>query len=448
MRRSRPRGPKSQLSLESPNILDASSLPSGASASTYYPYATEGDVVGITEAPDEEFFAAALGHDDEDLESTASSANHTGLTGAKLADVDAIYGPARGPRGYAFDHSHRKRHPGKWRKPRLKNTAALPAAGGLTDPTWQQLQDPSGQVNNMVMLLKQVQAGGIESSLRPHVWPLLLGCISAEDSHEAQAAKERAAEVEYQRYLAMLSHPTSARQYYIDHGAVEEWEVTQKRILTDSTRTGRDGPLFQGEQRERTVKRLERVLLVYALVDPVVGYCQGMADLAAPVLHLYKKDYKVFWCFRHMMASVRANFLEGMLSMRSQMAELKAMLATIDPQLAKHLQRLGVGDFEVAFQMILLVFRRELSWEGTFNFWEMLWASEVLAEQPLRVHCAAALFYTHRRMILKFVELEELIQFVNGLPTPLSAKELCADAYHLHLHLVGEVTGPVCMCIC
>jgi hypothetical protein len=44
-------------------------------------------------------------------------------------------------------------------------------------------------------------------------------------------------------------------------------------------------------------------------------------------------------------------------------------------------------EFELAFQMFLVLFRRELPWEQTFQFWEMLWACEAVAQEPLKVSC-------------------------------------------------------------
>lgn len=63
--------------------------------------------------------------------------------------------------------------------------------------------------------------------------------------------------------------------------------------MNDSVRTAADGPLFRGEQRGAAVARLEGLLLAYALHDPGTGYCQGMADLAAPFVHLYGGDAEV-----------------------------------------------------------------------------------------------------------------------------------------------------------
>ena len=60
---------------------------------------------------------------------------------------------------------------------------------------------------------------------------------------------------------------------------------------------------------------------------------------------------QAFWLFKGMMRTLRPNFQEGMVAMRGQMGELKSLLRRCDPGLAKHLNLLGVGEFEVAFQV-------------------------------------------------------------------------------------------------
>jgi hypothetical protein len=152
--------------------------------------------------------------------------------------------------------------------------------------------------------------------------------------------------------------------------------------------------------------------------------------------------------------------------------------------------------------MFLVLFRRELPWEETFRFWEMLWACEALAQEPLKVrpaaprrawaaagcctphaqpsggsqapsdlraralparrlstahpsthtaqvHCAAALFEAHRRTLLQFETCDELVTFVNGIPGEIDVPQLCRDAYSIWRH-VGEGRGGgrgVCGCV-
>jgi len=85
----------------------------------------------------------------------------------------------------------------------------------------------------------------------------------------------------------------------------------------------------------------------------------------------------------------------------------------------------------VTFQMLLLCFRRELSWEASFELWERLVAAERLAGCPLRAHAAAALFMQHRGALLGAGSLDDVISFVNRLPAPIDPAGLSRDAYSL-----------------
>lgn len=332
----------------------------------------------------------------------------------------------------------------KMRRSRQQKNSICPAPRGLSEECWNSLVNDQGQVVNMMVLLKVIQQGGIDRHIRPEVWPLLLGCFKPEDDTSTKCLKVAEAEAEYSRLSELCGYPAAACEYYRSKGGLEEWNYTMRRILTDSVRSGRDGPLFKGDLRERTTRRLEGLLLAYALADPAIGYCQGMADIAVIFLHLYSKDFMAFWLFKAMMQSIRENFAEGMLLIHQQMQELKQLLATIDPHLCRHLEELGVGNFEVSFQMFLLIFRRELPFEDTFMFWEVLWSCEALAQQPLRVYCAAVLFEWHRRRLLRFDSLEEVIKFVNALPSPLDALRLAGDAFSLWSVQHNEGTIKCC----
>lgn len=40
-----------------------------------------------------------------------------------------------------------------------------------------------------------------------------------------------------------------------------------------------------------------RILLNYAVLNPDMGYCQGMSDLVAPLLTEIQDESDTFWCF-------------------------------------------------------------------------------------------------------------------------------------------------------
>jgi hypothetical protein len=121
--------------------------------------------------------------------------------------------------------------------------------------------------------------------------------------------------------------------------------------------------------------------------------------------------FAVYCC---MMRALAPNFQEGLTAISGQVKELRALLAALEAPLLRHLERLGPVSLETSFQMLLLLFRRELSWADTFTFWEALWAGEALTRAPLRVHAVAALFSARRRELLRLESLDDLVMWVNG----------------------------------
>ncbi|GBF90600.1 hypothetical protein Rsub_03172 [Raphidocelis subcapitata] len=343
-----------------------------------------------------------------------------------------------------------------WRQKRTRGApqrpgGVVPGLNGLNDGVWNALRTDTGRVTNMAALLRAVRDGGVSPHLRPAVWPLLLGLIAPGDSEAARADKWAAARGEFERLAALSADDGAAAAYYERRGAQEPWRATTRRISADATRTASDGPLFRGAARDGAVGRLELLLRAYALHDPGTGYCQGMADLAAPFVHLYASNAEAFAVYRCLMRPLAQNFAEGLAAIAGQLRELRALLAALEAPLLRHIEGLGAGGFETAFQMLLLMFRRELSWGDTFTFWEALWAGEALARAPLRVHAVAALFSARRRELLRLESLDELVVWVNGIGSdpdhPLNPLTLAADAHQMWAFLASARAGEGCGCV-
>lgn len=123
---------------------------------------------------------------------------------------------------------------------------------------------------------------------------------------------------------------------------------------------------------------------------------------------------QAFAVYRCMMLPLAPNFQEGLAAISGQLRELRAILAELEGPLLRHLDRIGAENLETAFQMLLLLFRRELAWGATLTFWEALWAGEAAARAPLRVHAVAALFSARRRELMRLESLDDLVIWANG----------------------------------
>uniref|UniRef100_A0ACD5W7Y6 Uncharacterized protein n=2 Tax=Avena sativa TaxID=4498 RepID=A0ACD5W7Y6_AVESA len=156
--------------------------------------------------------------------------------------------------------------------------------------------------------------------------------------------------------------------------SVAEWLWTLHRIVVDVVRT--DSHLdFYGESRN--MARMSDILAVYAWVDPSTGYCQGMSDLLSPFVVLYEDDADAFWCFEMLLRRMRENFqIEGPIGVIKQLESLWKIMELSDTELFEHLSAIGAESLHFGFRMLLVLFRRELSFEESLSMWEMMWAAD------------------------------------------------------------------------
>ncbi|XP_028550572.1 small G protein signaling modulator 1 isoform X1 [Dendrobium catenatum] len=155
---------------------------------------------------------------------------------------------------------------------------------------------------------------------------------------------------------------------------VSEWLWTLHRIVVDVVRT--DSQLeFYGDSKN--IARMSDILAVYAWIDPATGYCQGMSDLLSPFVVLYEDNADAFWCFEMLLRRMRENFqMEGPTGVMKQLQAVWKILERTDAVLFEHLTVIGAESLHFAFRMLLVLFRRELSFSEVLFMWEMMWAAD------------------------------------------------------------------------
>ncbi|XP_073013155.1 rab GTPase-activating protein 22-like isoform X2 [Typha latifolia] len=167
---------------------------------------------------------------------------------------------------------------------------------------------------------------------------------------------------------------TTSSTLLANEDRVSEWLWTLHRIVVDVVRT--DSHLeFYGDSKN--MARMSDILAVYAWVDPATGYCQGMSDLLSPFVVLYEDDADAFWCFEMLLRRMRENFqMEGPTGVMKQLQALWKILELTDAELFGHLLVIGAESLHFAFRMLLVLFRRELSFDEALCMWEMMWAAD------------------------------------------------------------------------
>ena len=222
-------------------------------------------------------------------------------------------------------------------------------------------------------------------------------------------------------------------------GAAEAWAATERRVEGDVPRT-EPGAAFLDAGGGRQRRRLGRLLRLYALQDPGVGYCQGMADLLAALLRVWPEDdVGVFWAFGALVGRLRGQFSAGAADVVPQLSRAAELAGRRDRALVRALRSRGALACPFLFQPVLLLLRRELSLPQTLNFWERYFALQSLHPGlDLRAALGAALLVHYRDDILALPnkgrggsgdDFADLVQLFHDLPRPVDL-----DSFSLHLH--------------
>lgn len=283
--------------------------------------------------------------------------------------------------------------------------------------------------NGGLDVIRRVRLGGCEGSVRAEVWPFLLGLYAFASTAEEREAERERREAGFEELCRQARLVSRCAQIAESQQACPSWEelvgrlpeafrgppregdgglgafiVWRKTMRLDAVRVNdqwvphssqgvpdadrvlrmlqeaglEDWEHLSLEQQLHAV-RLVRLLEAYAVYDPLIGYCQGMTDLLSPFVALLDDDCDAFGCFAKFMESARHNFRTDEVGIRRQLDSVSQILAACEPRLYRHLTSVGAQDCLFAYRMVLVLLRRELSFEDTVSLWEVLWAEAAAA---------------------------------------------------------------------
>ncbi|MBA0768737.1 hypothetical protein Gotri_017517 [Gossypium trilobum] len=204
--------------------------------------------------------------------------------------------------------------------------------------------------------------------------------------------------------------------------------------------------------------RLVTILEAYALYDPEIGYCQGMSDLLSPIISVIPDDYEAFWCFVGFMKKARHNFRLDEVGIRRQLNIVSKIIKCKDSHLYRHLEKLKAEDCFFVYRMVVVLFRRELTFEQTICLWEVMWAdqaairagigksawSRIRQRAPptddLLLYAIAASVLQKRKLIIEnYGSTDDIITECNSMSGQLDVWKLLNDAHDLVVTLHDKI---------
>ncbi|UYV77395.1 TBC1D25 [Cordylochernes scorpioides] len=228
----------------------------------------------------------------------------------------------------------------------------------MTEAEYSLYVDINGKMIRPRDLFIAVYRGGLSGpGLRREVWPHLLNVYPAGFTATQRAAYLRS---KCEAYRGLSRHPVSDNIL----------EMVRKDVL----RTDRQHSFFAGEDNAN-VQALHRLLSTYAVHHPQLGYCQGMSDLAAPILATMQDEAVSYLCFCGLMRRLSSNFTSGGKNMATMFQHLALLLRHYDPQLYYYLEAQGARDLLFCYRWLLLELKREFPFQDALLLLEVVWSS-------------------------------------------------------------------------
>ncbi|KAL0113787.1 hypothetical protein PUN28_012725 [Cardiocondyla obscurior] len=244
-----------------------------------------------------------------------------------------------------------------------------PPRSPLTDAEFRQFLDPIGQVIHSKELRAVIYFGGIEPSLRKVVWKHILNVYP-----EGMSGRER---MDYMKKKAQEYQNLRERwRVLVQKGQnVGDLGYVTSMVRKDVLRTDRHHKFYGGSDDNQNIASLFNILTTYALNHPSVSYCQGMSDLASPLLVTMRDEAQAYICLCALMRRLKDNFMLDGIAMTTKFAHLAEGLQHYDPDFYAYLKSHQADDLLFCYRWLLLEMKREFALDDALRMLEVLWAA-------------------------------------------------------------------------
>lgn len=246
------------------------------------------------------------------------------------------------------------------------NTSGTNQKSPMSNMEFHSYLDSDGRLIRPKELRLSVFQGGIEPSLRSVVWKHILNVYSENLTQSEQLAYLARKNEEYEK----LRDCWASKQDRLP----EEVKRLTNNVWKDVLRTDRTHKFYSGSDN-KNLTSLFNILTTYALTHPTVSYCQGMSDIASPLLVVMKHEGHTYLCFCALMERLKNNFDHDGRSMMMKFNHLSFLLQYYDPEFHQYLEKQGATDLIFCYRWLLLELKREFAFDDALHMLEVLWSS-------------------------------------------------------------------------
>lgn len=349
----------------------------------------------------------------------------------------------------------------------------------INEEKWNSYFDSAGCLQFTVdEVLNEIFHSGLESNIRKEAWLFLLGVYPWDTSKAERMQLRKTLKNNYYEYKNNWMADLERQK----HDAF--WKDQKARIYKDLKRTDRDIEFY--ENKKMVVDRtgtdildtrnnnnvnnnnnntnhedggndnddendeedynddnknlfnnsnlvvLRDILFSYNEINPNLGYVQGMSDLLSPLYYVLNDEPLTFWAFCRFMDRMERNFVRDLSGMKTQMLTLTELVQFILPDLYVHLEKCDSSNLFFFFRMLLVWFKREVTFLETMDLWEIMWTDYYSSQFIL--FFTLAILQKHSKIIIQTLKgFDGILRYINDLSGNLDIPDLLTRSELLFL---------------
>ncbi|SCV74842.1 BQ2448_7871 [Microbotryum intermedium] len=234
---------------------------------------------------------------------------------------------------------------------------------------------------------KQLVRKGVPIAYRPKIWA---ECSGANEAREPGV------------YQDLLAHKDEENQCL-------------NQIDMDCHRTFPTNVFFAGTGPG--VAKLRNVLVAYSRRNPLIGYCQGMNNLTATLLLTHPAEEDAFWVLVCIIEKILPSdyYTSHLLVSQADQRVLKDLVVRLMPDLAAHLEDLGVELPTITFGWFLSLFTDALPIQTLLRIWDLIFVFGTV----MLFRVAVAILKLHETEILSCDSAATLYALMRAMTTHL-----------------------------
>lgn len=216
------------------------------------------------------------------------------------------------------------------------------------------------------------------------------------------------------REISNGDHPLNLGNSSIWCQYFKDAEIAEQ-IDRDLQRTHPDIKFFSGDTSlsKKNREAMRNILLLFAKLNPAIGYVQGMNEVLAPLYYVFSKDpdeqnasnaeADSFGCFVRLLGDSVDHFCQQLdnspVGIHSTLSHLSELLKTNDEELWRHLEISKVKPQFYAFRWITLLLTQEFEFQSIMRVWDSLLSNPLGVQEMLLRVCCAMLLCARRELL-------------------------------------------------